>query len=130
MSTGQIASEGARPPVKGWQRRGRLVWEANRMHTQREARLSMLRAQIAQGEYRVDPYDIADAILRRVRMVETDANRPNQNVCSYPASGPSTTPKTTPGGPSMTHPTQVNPMLSAAPSASLRAVGGMHTHSS
>lgn len=130
MSTGKTGSEGTESPVTRRLRRGRLVREANRMDTEREARKSMLRAQIAQGEYTVDPHAIADAILRRVRMVETDGGRAAQNVCSYPASVPSTSPKTTPGGPSMTHPTHVNPTLSVAASASLRAVGGMHTHSS
>ena len=100
------------------------------MNIQREARLSMLRAQIAQGDYRVDPHAVADAILRRVRMAGTDEARPDQKECSYPASPPSTPTKDTPGGPSMTHPIQVNPMLAAASSASLRAVGGMQTHSS
>ena len=99
------------------------------MNTEREARLTMLRAQIAQGDYRVDPYAIADAILRRVRMVTTD-DAPDQKECSYPASFPLTSPKSKPGGPSMTHPIQARPVLATAASASLRAVGGMHTHSS
>jgi hypothetical protein len=130
MSTGTNSLGGGAVAGFRRQRLGRLVREANHMHSEREARKSMLRAQIAQGDYRVDPHAIADAILRRVRMVETDEERPGQKVCSYPASVPSTSPKTTPGGPSMTHPTQVRPTLSVAPSASLRAVGGMHTQSS
>lgn len=106
--------------------RGRRI----QMNTEREARKSMLRAQIAQGDYRVDPHAIADAILRRVRLVELDEKPSAQNECSYPTSLPSTPPKDTPGGPSMTRPMHVNPMLATATSASLRAVGGMHTHNS
>ena len=109
---------------------GILVSRRDRMHNEREARLAMLRAQIAQGDYRVDPYAVADAILRRVRLVGTDEPRFDQNECSYPARFPSTSTKSTPGGPSMTHPSHVNPVLAPATSASLRAVGGMQTHSS
>ena len=100
------------------------------MHTEREARLSMLSAQIAQGEYRIDPHAIADAILRLVRLDAFDDALPGQKECSYPASLPSTPPKAKPGGPSMTQPIQANPVLFTATSASLRAVGGMHRHSS
>ena len=56
-----------------------------------------LKHQIDHGEYRVDPRAVADAILRRV----------TQNECSYPASGPSASANTTPGGPSRTDPIQV-----------------------
>jgi hypothetical protein len=105
---------------------GKLAARRNRVHTEREARLSMLRAQIAQGEYRVDPRAIAEAILRRVTLVGPE----NQNECSYPSSWRSTFPNDTPGGPSMTQPIHARPVLMAASSASLRAVAGMHTHSS
>lgn len=100
------------------------------MHTEREARVMKLRAQIAKGDYRVDPHAVADAILRRVRMLGADEARSGQNECSYPTSPPSTSAKTKPGGPSMTRPIHVSPMFAAASSASLRAAGGMHTHSS
>ena len=113
-------------------RLGILVGRPNRMHTEREARKAMLRAQIAQGEYRVDPHAIADAILRRVRLVQIDEQRSGQKECSYPASVPprSTSPKTTPGGPSMTRPIQVRPVLATAVSALLRADSGIQAHSS
>lgn len=109
-------------------RSGILTSRRHSVNTEREARLSMLSAQIARGEYRVDPHAIADAILRRV-FVAPEA-QPGQSECSYPASSPSASTKTTPAGPSMTQPTQARPLFAAAPSASLRAVGGTHTHSS
>ena len=106
-----------------------LVGRRNRVHTEPEARLSMLRAQIAQGEYRVDPYLVADAILRRVFM-GVDEARLAQKECSYPSSPPSASSKNTPLGPSTTPPIQVKPVLATAASASLRALGGMQAHSS
>lgn len=100
------------------------------MHSEREVKLVKLRAQIARGDYQVDPHAIADAILRRVLMVFPDEARLDQNECSYPASLPPTSPKNTPGGPSMMRPMQVNPVLAVATSASLRALGGIQTQSS
>jgi len=107
-----------------------LVGKQDPMHTEREARLVKLRAQIARGDYHVDPHAVADAILRRVRAPETAEPRPDQNECSYPTSPPSTSAKTKPGGPSMTRPIQLSPVFAAASSASLRAVGGIQAHSS
>lgn len=104
----------------------RWAGKQGRMDTEREAELVKLRAQIAHGDYRVDPHAVAEAILRRMRL---EALR-GQNECSNPASLPSTSAKTNPGGPSMTWPIQVNPILSVAASASSRAAGGMQTHSS
>lgn len=109
-------------------RSGILASRRSRVHTEREARLSMLSAQIARGEYRVDARAVADAILRRVFMVE-EARR-DQNECSYPASSPSESANTMPAGPSMTRPIQASPAFAAAASVSLRAVGGTHTQSS
>jgi hypothetical protein len=74
-----------------------------------------LRDKIAKGQYQVDPTAVADAFLRRALA---------QNECSYPASSPSASANTTPGGPSITDPTQV---------MFLRALGlrpGRHTHNS
>jgi len=132
---GENVDRDSQPPEGTWcsKRDGRVGdtgREAKRMNTEREARKAMLAEQIAQGEYRVDPHAIADAILRRVRMVATDKDRSAQNECSYPSSLPSTSPKTTPGGPSMTHPSHVSPVLATTVSASLRALGAMHRHSS
>lgn len=109
-------------------RSGILAARRHSVNTEREARLSMLSAQIARGEYSVDPHLVADAILRRVFVVAEA--QPDQSECSYPASSPSASAKTTPAGPSTMEPTQARPLFVAAPSASLRAVGGTHTHSS
>jgi hypothetical protein len=57
---------------------------------------AVLKEQIEKGEYRVDTTAVADALLRRL-----------QNACSYPASGPSASANTRPGGPSSTDPMQV-----------------------
>lgn len=109
---------------------GILQARRDRMHTEREARLSMLRGEIARGEYRVDPYAIADAILyRAMRGMSHPAQAP-QKECSYPVSAPSASVKTTPVGPSTTRPSTVKPTLSVAASQSPRALGGMQTHSS
>jgi len=72
-----------------------------------------LKEQIESGAYRVDPTAVADALLRRL-----------QNECSYPASGPSASVNTTPGGPSATEPIQVTLLRALA----LRA--GTQTHNS
>ena len=72
----------------------------------------MLKEQIERGEYRVDTTAVADALLRRL----------TQNACSYPASGPSASANTTPGGPSSTDPIQVM-LLSLLPP-------GRQTHNS
>lgn len=82
-----------------------------------------LKEQIENGEYRVDPAAVAEAILRRIGGVEAvrdhglgaalgrEAQRPGanpaQNECSYPASSESASRKTTPGGPSATAPIHV-----------------------
>jgi len=61
---------------------------------------AVLKQQIEKGEYQVDPSLVADAMLRRLRAFA-------QSACSYPASGSSASTNTTPGGPSITDPTQV-----------------------
>jgi hypothetical protein len=70
-----------------------------------------LKEQIENGEYRVDPGAVAEAILRRA-----------QNVCSYPASGPWASRNTTPAGPSTTDPITVRSLLAV--------LGGTQAHSS
>lgn len=86
--------------------------------------LAELRARILRGEYQIDPIAVADAILQRGQSSE----------CSYPESGRSASVKHTPGSPAITRPTQVSPAalahLSAAASATVRALGGMQAQSS
>ncbi len=70
------------------------------------------------GEYRVDPYATADAILRRRRLWrEVDLlGRPTprlgcrdaQSECSYPDSSRPLSMKATPTGPALAHPIMVS----------------------
>jgi hypothetical protein len=96
----------------------------------REEKVADLKQQIEQGEYRVDPTAVANAIMRRVRelaearlreradrteLIEplaerTDRTEP-QNECSYPDSSPGASVNTTPVGPSTTDPIQVKPTV-------------------
>ena len=73
------------------------------------------------GEYRVDPYATADAILRRRRLWrEVDlaggaGPRPGrgdaQSGCSYPDRSRRLSMNATPAGPALTHPIMVSPVL-------------------
>jgi Anti-sigma-28 factor, FlgM len=106
-----------------------------------------LKEQIDNGEYRVAPTAVADALLRRLGGVEEvrelgfgaalerEANRarPAQNECSYPASSERASRKTTPGRPSTTVPIHVRSRRSHADCAfaSIAAVpAGMQMQSS
>jgi hypothetical protein len=80
------------------------------MDEEREMRLTELRQRIAQGEYKVEPRAVAEAIVLRAhqRAAERAAL---QSLCSYPdsVSSPSASTKTAPGGPETTRPTGVKP---------------------
>ena len=99
---------------------------------EREMRLTDLKRRVASGEYRVEPYAVADAIIRRLcdSTDEQAAEDPVQNECSNPVSGTSVPPsrKITSGGPSRTRPTKVRPegRLGIVPVAP----AGMHAQSS
>jgi hypothetical protein len=69
--------------------------------------------QLVQDDrYRVDPYVVADAILRRLVMRDEPWMAVGaQNECSKPVSSPSPSTKQTPGSPSTTDPIQVKPAL-------------------
>jgi hypothetical protein len=71
-----------------------------------------LKELVQDDRYRVDPYVVADAILRRVTM-RADMQTPGsaQNECSKPASSASASMKQTPGSPSTTDPIQFNSAL-------------------
>lgn len=126
----QIAGR-RRGPSGRIRRAGALAMKRDDMHNEREVGLAMLRAQIARGDYQVDNYAVADAILRRVGGWKADPPGACQNECSYPSSSPSSTSaKTTPGVASVTRPIHVKPLLAAVSSASLRALGGMQAQSS
>ena len=66
--------------------------------------------QLVQDDrYRVDPYVVADAILRRLRRGGAPAGP--QKPCSKPESSSSASTKQTPGSPATTDPIQVKPAL-------------------
>ncbi len=68
--------------------------DPERMTPEREAKMAGIREQIEQGEYRVDPRAVADAVLRRLsELLEVPAG---YSACSYPDSATSPTPKSTP----------------------------------
>ena len=69
--------------------------------------------QLVQDDrYRIDPYAVADAILRRVRMQEAGGMPFGaQNRCWNPDSSPSASTKQTPGSPCTTDPIQIRPAL-------------------
>lgn len=103
------------------------------MDAEGDKKLMHIKDQVEQGEYRVDPRSVADAILRRIRgatgaTLGAGLSPHRQNECSYPdrpsAPGPA---NTTSLGPSRTRPIQVS---WAALAASSRLAAGTHTHSS
>jgi hypothetical protein len=110
-------------------------------------KVSDVRDQIRQGEYRVEPKAVADAILRRLRdLAAARSERVRtwerawarehrlQMRCSYPESAPSPSVKTTSGGPARTRPigvmASVIARLASALSTALLPDGGMQTQSS
>ena len=75
-------------------------------------KMRTIKQLVQDDRYRVDPYAVADAIIRRVRLREGGGMPPGaQNSCSKPnnSSPPST--KQTPGSPATTDPIQVRPAL-------------------
>lgn len=86
-----------------------------------EQKVRELKERVGRGDYVVDPVQVADAILRRLR---DRAKR--QSECSYPDSDGGPSVNVTPLDPPETRPTQV----SDAAAALWRALGGMQTHSS
>jgi hypothetical protein len=83
------------------------------MEEDREQRMLGIKQQIERGDYRVDAAAVADAILNRILLFDParSGSGPSaaQKECSYPASGPSESTKTTPPGPCSTEPIQVTP---------------------
>jgi anti-sigma-28 factor FlgM len=110
-------------------------------------KVAEIKEQVAQGEYRVDSREVADAVLRRLRELAAArrervraqerrlaARLAPQVECSYPdsPSGPSV--NLALGSPSVTRPTQLTGQLMArlasALSIALRAMAGAQKHSS
>ena len=81
---------------------------------EREMRLTDLKQQVTSGDYRIEPYAVADAIIRRLcesPSREPTPGRRRQSECSNPVGdgSPSASRKTTSGEPSTTRPTTVKP---------------------
>jgi len=104
------------------------------MEERRRQMVTEIQQRVRRGEYEIDPTAVADALLRRAaqrRRAHLAALA--QSSCSYPASVPSQSQKTTSGEPSRTRPTQVSSALAtlrSAFSASPRALPGTQAHSS
>jgi len=103
--------------------------------TARHDRVPSIRRMIERGQYRVDPYATADAIIDRMCtwpfddldpsavavVVDPSAVAPGgprkaapQKECSYPDSFRSLSRNSTPAGPSITEPTRVRPVFAAS----------------
>lgn len=72
-------------------------------------KVTEIKRQLEQGQYRVDPYAIADAMIRWAELEIESAGRRvprarSQNVCSKPDSVSSASVKTAAGEPSTTSP--------------------------
>jgi hypothetical protein len=72
-------------------------------------KVTEIKRQIESGQYRVDPYAIADAMIRWCQLEIESAGRrvPRaraQNECSKPESSPAASVNSTPEGPSTTVP--------------------------
>jgi hypothetical protein len=72
-------------------------------------KITEIKRQIESGQYRVDPYAVADAMIRWCQLEIESAGRRvprarTQNECSKPESSPAASVKTTPAGPSTTVP--------------------------
>jgi Anti-sigma-28 factor, FlgM len=85
-------------------------------------RVAEIKRLVELGEYQVDPYVVADAMIRRAeREIEAVRGRAlgsfAQNACSYPASSPSASMKLTPGRPSTTAPIQAREALAVGQAA-------------
>ena len=67
---------------------------------------------VQDDRYRIDPYAVADAILRRVMMPDRgEMPFGAQSSCSKPDSSSGASTKMTPGSPCTTDPIQVRPAL-------------------
>jgi hypothetical protein len=89
------------------------------MEDGREQKLADIKHRIEQGEYRVDPNSVANAILERLGGFGlagsgTVQATEDQNKCSYPVNPARASVNTTPAGPSTARPTHfrsVSPLV-------------------
>ena len=85
-------------------------------------KVTEIKRQLATGQYRLDPYVIADAMIRwaEVEMESRGRNAPRARVqkeCSKPDSSSSVSMKMTPAGPSTTVPITASPPLAVVQAA-------------
>jgi hypothetical protein len=73
--------------------------------------MSAIKQRVETGQYHVDTYLVADAIINRMvgALALPASLLHSQNECSKPASSSSASRNDTPGGPSTTDPIQVSP---------------------
>lgn len=112
-----------------------------------QQKLARLRELVERGEYAIDPDAVADAVLKRLRLLSAlraeiertlQRSRPYlvQNECSYPESGPEMPGEPTNASPlpSVTRPIHVirpaRSFVATAASIALRAAAGAQTQSS
>lgn len=85
-------------------------------HETLSRKVAEIKRLVELGQYRVDPYDVADAMMRWAEREFEGVDRRGfrsraQNKCSNPSSSRSTSVTITPAGPSTTAPIQVRPAL-------------------
>lgn len=80
------------------------------------SKVSDIKRRLERGEYRVDPYAVADAIIHWAEIHPDGRISPReraQNECSNPLRSSSISLKMAPAGPSTTAPIQVRPAFAA-----------------
>jgi hypothetical protein len=75
-------------------------------------KVTEIKRQLASGQYQVDPYAVADAMIRWAEqdlegLVRRVPRARTQNACSKPERSRGTSVKTAPGAPSRTVPTRL-----------------------
>lgn len=94
-----------------WRMSGQLpILENEDGDAMKPEKILRLRELLDRGQYRIDPYAIADAIIRWAGLgPELGLSPYAQMECSKPASGPSVPAKQAAAGPSTTDPIHVRP---------------------
>lgn len=80
------------------------------MKTEKVLRIKQL---LETGEYRIDPYAVADAIIRWADLGEERPPAAPQRECSKASSVASVSTKTASAGPATTEPIRVRPLFAA-----------------
>ena len=79
-------------------------------------KVNLIKQQLESGQYRIDPYAIADAMIRWAELELESAGRRiprarSQSACSKPESSCGASVKTAPGGPSQTVPIRLRAVV-------------------